>query len=84
MSTLLRSVQDGAVNAASFSFFNCLSADPAINPAKFYVEAPALDAVGLLGGYGYATRRIYFDLPTVSLQDWERDPGAASRRRSRQ
>lgn len=53
-----------------------------IDPQKLYVDPAALDAIGRMGGHGYATTRDYFDLPTMSVPVWESDPGAANRRRS--
>ncbi|WP_199087551.1 flavin reductase family protein [Bosea sp. ASV33] len=52
-----------------------------IDPQKLYVDPAALDAIGRMGGHGYATTRDYFDLPTMSVPTWETDPGAANRRR---
>jgi len=52
-----------------------------IDPQKLYVDPAALDAIGRMGGHGYATTRDYFDLPTMSGPTWETDPGAANRRR---
>ncbi|SFJ38365.1 NADH-FMN oxidoreductase RutF, flavin reductase (DIM6/NTAB) family [Bosea sp. OK403] len=52
-----------------------------INAEKLYVDPAALDAVGRMGGHGYATTRDYFDLPTMSAATWQSDPAAANRRR---
>lgn len=52
-----------------------------IDLAKLYVDPVALDAVGRMGGHGYATTRDYFDLPTMSPSIFEADPAAANRRR---
>jgi len=52
-----------------------------VDPAKHYVDPAALDAVGRMGGQGYATTRDYFDLPTLSVAGFDADPGAAGRRR---
>lgn len=41
-----------------------------VDPARCYVDAVALDAVGRMGGHGYATTRDYFDLPTMSVEEW--------------
>lgn len=52
-----------------------------VNRVKHYVDPTALDAVGRMGGQGYATTRDYFDLPTMSVAAWQTDPSAADRRR---
>jgi flavin reductase (DIM6/NTAB) family NADH-FMN oxidoreductase RutF len=52
-----------------------------IDAEKLYVDPAALDAVGRMGGHGYATTRDYFDLPTMSAATWQSDPAAANRRR---
>lgn len=41
-----------------------------INAQNFHIDPVALDAVGRMGGHGYATTRDYFDLPTLSVADW--------------
>ena len=52
-----------------------------VDRVRHYVDPAALDAVGRMGGHGYATTRDYFDLPTMSVAAWQTDPGAADRRR---
>lgn len=42
-----------------------------IDAEKLYVDPAALDAVGRMGGHGYATTRDYFDLPTMSVGTWQ-------------
>lgn len=42
-----------------------------IDAEKLYVDPAALDAVGRMGGHGYATTRDYFDLPTMSVATWQ-------------
>jgi flavin reductase (DIM6/NTAB) family NADH-FMN oxidoreductase RutF len=37
---------------------------------RLHVDPVALDAVGRMGGHGYATTRDYLDLPTMSVDDW--------------
>jgi len=37
-----------------------------------------LDAIGRMGGHGYARTRDYFDLPTRSLQAWPEALGVVS------
>lgn len=53
-----------------------------VDAAKHYVDPAALDAVGRMGGHGYASTRDYFDLPTMSVEKWMSDPQAADRRES--
>jgi hypothetical protein len=38
-----------------------------------------LDAIGRMGGHGYARTRDYFDLPNRSLQAWPEAPGGGER-----
>jgi flavin reductase (DIM6/NTAB) family NADH-FMN oxidoreductase RutF len=52
-----------------------------IDANRHYVDPVALDAIGRMGGQGYATTRDYFDLPTMPVATWQSDPGAANRRR---
>lgn len=54
-----------------------------VDPATHYVDAAALDAIGRMGGHGYATTRDYFDLPTMSLDAWRTNGAAANRRTPR-
>lgn len=51
-----------------------------VDEARHYIDPVALDAVGRMGGQGYATTRDYFDLPTMTVSGWEADPAAANRR----
>ena len=41
-----------------------------VDSERLYVDQQGLDAVGRMGGHGYATTRDYFDLPTISLDEW--------------
>jgi flavin reductase (DIM6/NTAB) family NADH-FMN oxidoreductase RutF len=41
-----------------------------IDSEKFYVDPFSLDAVGRMGGHGYARTRDYFDLPTMSADQF--------------
>lgn len=52
-----------------------------VDPVKHYVDPAELDAVGRMGGHGYATTRDYFDLVTMSVADWQSDPAKAKRTR---
>jgi flavin reductase (DIM6/NTAB) family NADH-FMN oxidoreductase RutF len=54
----------------------------AVDPANLHVDPTAIDAVGRMGGQGYASTRDYFDLPTMSVDAFRRG-GAGSARRSR-
>ncbi len=51
-----------------------------IDPGNLHVDPAALDAIGRMGGHGYATTRDYFDLPTMSVATFAADPKAANRR----
>jgi flavin reductase (DIM6/NTAB) family NADH-FMN oxidoreductase RutF len=42
-----------------------------VDPVTHYIDAAGLDAVGRMGGHGYATTRDYFDLPTMSVEAWQ-------------
>lgn len=52
-----------------------------IDAGNLHVDPAALDAIGRMGGHGYATTRDYFDLPTMSVATFSADPAAANRRR---
>lgn len=41
-----------------------------VDPGNLHVDPEALDAVGRMGGHGYASTREYFDLPTMSVADY--------------
>lgn len=41
-----------------------------INSANLHIDPFALDAIGRMGGHGYTTTRDYFDLPTMSVEQW--------------
>ncbi|MCP1651911.1 flavin reductase family protein [Pseudomonas nitroreducens] len=53
--------------------------DDLIDPATLYIDQLGLDAIGRMGGHGYARTREYFDLPTRSLKQWRESPGAGER-----
>lgn len=38
-----------------------------VDPVNLHVDPVALDAIGRMGGHGYATARDHFDLPTMSV-----------------
>jgi len=52
-----------------------------VDAGNLHVDPVALDAIGRMGGHGYATTRDYFDLPTMSVATFAADPEAANRRR---
>lgn len=41
-----------------------------IDMSNLHVDPGALDAVGRMGGQGYARTRDFFDLPTMSVETW--------------
>jgi flavin reductase (DIM6/NTAB) family NADH-FMN oxidoreductase RutF len=46
---------------------------------RLHVDPARLDAIGRMGGHGYATTRDLFDLPTMSVPEWlERKNAAAA------
>lgn len=47
---------------------------------RLHVDPTLLDAVGRMGGQGYATTRDYFDLPTPSVDTWLADRASAGTR----
>ena len=49
---------------------------------RLHVDPVGLDAIGRMGGHGYATTRDYFDLPTMSVDTWTQRPEEANRRTS--
>lgn len=52
-----------------------------VDAVRHYVDPVALDAIGRMGGHGYATTRDHFDLPTMSVDGWRTDPNLANARR---
>lgn len=52
-----------------------------VDQATHHVDAAGLDAVGRMGGHGYASTRDIFDLPTMSVASW-RELGAAANKRN--
>ncbi|MFO1146872.1 MAG: flavin reductase family protein [Alsobacter sp.] len=47
---------------------------------RLHVDPAGLDAIGRMGGHGYSTTRDVFDLPTMTVAQWEE---MASRRTGR-
>jgi flavin reductase (DIM6/NTAB) family NADH-FMN oxidoreductase RutF len=41
-----------------------------VDRTNLHVDPLRLDAVGRMGGQGYASTRDYFDLPTMSVDTW--------------
>jgi flavin reductase (DIM6/NTAB) family NADH-FMN oxidoreductase RutF len=50
---------------------------------RLHVDPVALDAIGRMGGHGYATTRDVFDLPTMSVAEWHQR-AAVSRQKTRE
>ena len=55
--------------------------DAVVDAERLHVDPRRLDAVGRMGGHGYASTRDLFDLPTMSEAAWQADRHAANRRR---
>ncbi|RAI02526.1 flavin reductase family protein [Acuticoccus sediminis] len=51
-----------------------------IDPVKLYTDHVALDAIGRMGGHGYARTQDYFDLPTMSVETYEERYGERAKR----
>ncbi len=51
-----------------------------VDPATLHVDPAALDALGRMGGHGYATTRDRFDLSTMTVERWRTEGQAANRR----
>ena len=51
-----------------------------IDREKLYIDPAMLDAVGRMGGHGYASTRDRFDLPTMSVDAWRTLGMAANKR----
>ena len=43
-----------------------------VDSERFYVDQQGLDAVGRMGGHGYASTRDYFDMPGMSVEQWRK------------
>lgn len=50
----------------------CFIRDDAVDPVRKHVDQHRMDAIGRLGGHGYSRTRDQFDLPTLSVAEWER------------
>lgn len=55
--------------------------DTTIVNERFHIDHYGLDAIGRMGGHGYARTRDYFDLPTMSVSEWEAMKHSTTRRR---
>ncbi len=55
-----------------------------VDPTTMYVDHAAVDATGRMGGHGYTTTRDYYDLKTITLDEWTTSGQTANvRRKSR-
>jgi flavin reductase (DIM6/NTAB) family NADH-FMN oxidoreductase RutF len=45
--------------------------EDALDRSNFHVDPAVIDAIGRMGGHGYARTRDRFDLPTMTVADWE-------------
>ena len=43
-----------------------------VDSERFYVDQQGLDAVGRMGGHGYASTRDYFDMLGMSVEQWRK------------
>jgi flavin reductase (DIM6/NTAB) family NADH-FMN oxidoreductase RutF len=53
----------------------CFVREGAVNPINKHVDQRKMDAIGRLGGHGYSRIRDQFDLPTMSVSEWETRTG---------
>jgi len=49
-----------------------------VDRASKYVDQRGMDAIGRMGGHGYARTRDYFDLPTMTVSEWQQQKGNVS------
>lgn len=45
--------------------------EDAVDPVRFHVDQIKMDAIGRMGGHGYARTRDQFDIKTLSVEEWE-------------
>lgn len=57
----------------------CFVREGVVNPATKHVDQRLMDAIGRLGGHGYSRIRDQFDLPTLSVAEWEAKEAARAR-----
>jgi flavin reductase (DIM6/NTAB) family NADH-FMN oxidoreductase RutF len=50
----------------------CFVREGTVDPVRKHVDQRKMDALGRLGGHGYCRIRDQFDLPTMSVAEWER------------
>lgn len=50
--------------------------EDAVDPETLHVDQIKMDAIGRLGGHGYARTRDQFDLRTPGVEEWERQKAA--------
>jgi flavin reductase (DIM6/NTAB) family NADH-FMN oxidoreductase RutF len=55
----------------------CFVREGAVNPISKHVDQRKMDAIGRLGGHGYSRIRDQFDLPTMSVSEWEKRTAGA-------
>lgn len=55
-----------------------------VNRSNLHVDPSAVDAIGRMGGHGYATTRDYFDLKTMSAEEWSASARQARRHKGSQ
>lgn len=61
----------------------CFIREGTVNPANKHVDQRKMDAVGRLGGHGYSRIRDQFDLPTMTVEEWENRNGDPTRKPAR-
>jgi flavin reductase (DIM6/NTAB) family NADH-FMN oxidoreductase RutF len=55
----------------------CFVREGAVDPVRKYVDQRKMDALGRLGGHSYCSIRDQFDMPTMSVVEWERNEAEA-------
>jgi flavin reductase (DIM6/NTAB) family NADH-FMN oxidoreductase RutF len=45
--------------------------EDAVDPASLHIDQIKMDAIGRMGGHGYARTRDQFDIKTLSVEEWE-------------
>jgi flavin reductase (DIM6/NTAB) family NADH-FMN oxidoreductase RutF len=53
----------------------CFVREGVVDPVTKHVDQRGMDAIGRLGGHGYSRIRDQFDLPTMSVAQWEATQG---------
>lgn len=57
----------------------CFVREGVVDPITKHVDQRRMDAIGRLGGHGYSRIRDQFDLPTMSVAQWEAMEAARGR-----